>query len=629
MNDALVTGIATFLSQMPAHDAQAGVASVAALRDDIARLAPDELRAVLREVVLALGIDAVALSGALERAMRLDPIGNEAQPERSIALGLAAELLLVHPPLRLALAEARKSHAVMSAIEQALASLELAPSEIVALVAVPSERLRNHWLDGWSANHADAARDLVERWLVFDETTRRLGAEAIRPMIVAAVRAEHDRTWHDHVIEALERHSSEESWRLSVQLAACGWPQPEPGVADRHAAVLRRVARLPARLADAGLDAVRRDWMAHPEAVAATTLRIVDMLDRQPIDAQYLQIVLSLAVDNLRAALDQTLKAGGVFDQADRMIELLVELDPRAPGGSVDHFLATLLKLDVTKTRHAVESWLSRHAVVLWQKDAGFRDLFPFFAHCIDEKTRSEWLLDWLHASDAGVRMLAAKFLSLDEDVPFQREQLQWMSAGAVLASAHQLVATATRGEALVPRFWALVDARPDLSEPLGKLFLNDVLDDYPSTCRSTLNSRRAQLDREIEPRIEALEAQLASSLIERDTAIELRAAMPELRVTSGGRFEAWRMHNHAGQKEMRLARSRSVFAQFTTHFVVIEGEALESFGAQAAPMRFRRYSFSADLPRRINWDPLGNQMRRVSHLKRAAELLAADGLDS
>jgi hypothetical protein len=203
---------------------------------------------------------------------------------------------------------------------------------------------------------------------------------------------------------------------------------------------------------------------------------------------------------------------------------------------------------------------------------------------------------------------------------------LQALDERKVKVLTHEILAFghAMRSESLVRTLFHLLEARPSLQTFFTQLFVDEIAQMYPGTCRDALEQRRAAA----KPSTAATEQALQKHLNERDGRLERRLAVPEFRATSPARLPCFLWHEQMLREAQRDGANSSPLMRFAMHMVIARGEGSTTGATSPSEIKFKRFHFSTELAGDAIIDRPGAALRRLDHWRKAAALLEETGHD-
>jgi hypothetical protein len=635
MASPLVTRFGTFL-----------LAAIERSVPDLNR-AVDDVKAELRAEMAADGLERalVAVVTEIERPgpfwvkavhftnLYLDDA--ETRSSRSIAAALTKAVLTEQRLLRVAFFDAIDEHDTLSALEAVLPELNLKVDECVAFLLgvlrfAPQRaaNLRSSLaLIQWAQKHHGTACTLVESWLDGSAPAVSLPSDVLGAVVEGAVKGHGDLAWRDHILTRLIQCPDERAWSLAVWIACFGWAEPIPDVKVRHGELLRQVARLPRRLARAGLESLCREAFLYPRESFDALLVITDLVNIKTLPRHEGVPLAILTVETLTSIADVAHTLHVDVPGLEKALPLLLLVPAEAARSQVDRLLYELYELEPELSFMFLRAWVLQHHAPLWRMRAKLRDLFSLLTHKAGSERIAGWLLDIMRAPEAPLRRLGAQFVAMDESSEFPQSSLEALRPHEVEAIAHELVA-APRMNAmtLVRAIFRLLDVMGQQKDFFNELLVNELADMYPGACREELDRRRSASDRVPVPAVVSVEEALDARLRARLEHAERQWSVPELRVTSPALGQYWLWQARQMRETQRQGEQASPLMRLAHTVRVARGEGTLNAGGVPNVIRFESHEFFVELPASFIVDSVGAMMQRMTHLQQASELLKRHG---
>ncbi len=559
----------------------------------------------------------------------------ETRRSRSIAGALTKALLTEKKQLRVAFFDAIDEHDTLTALEAVLPELDLEVDECVAFLLgvlrfAPQRAatLRSSLaLIQWGQKHHGTARALVESWLDGSAPAVSLPSDVLGAVVEGAVKGQGDLAWRDQVLTRLTQCPDERAWSLAVWVACFGWADPIPDVKIRHDELLGQVARLPRRLARAGLESLCREAFSHPRESFDALLVVTDLVNIKTLPRQEGVPLAVLAVETLASIVDVAHTRGVDVPGLEKALPLLLLVPAEAARGQVDRLLYELYELEPELSFMFLRAWVLQHHAPLWRMRAKLRDIFSLLTYKAGAERIAGWLVDIMRAPQAPLRHLGAQFVAMDESSEFPQSSLEALQPHEVEAIAHELVAAPSmNATTLVRAIFRLFDARAQQKDFFNELLVNELADMYPGACREELDRRRSEADRVPDPAVVSVEGALDARLRARLDHVERQWSVPELRVTSPafGQYRLWQARQM--REAQRQGEQASPLMRLAHTVRVARGEGTVNAGGVPNVIRFESHEFTVEFPASFIVDSVGSTMRRIAHLQLASELLEGHG---
>jgi len=519
------------------------------------------------------------------------------------------------------------SHAVWDAAAASLADAEATPDEIIQFLSVLGRPQFGFLGDAaaglvaWTHRDPKRAVGLVNQ-LTSAELHER-GAGALQVLVETLGEDPAREAWLNEVFERLFASRKRMAWNLVVALECFAAP-PSTSVGQRHARMLARVLRAPGTLVPPAMHALRRDARTAPTESLSTLQQLLDLADLAASNDREPNDVLSVAADVASSALNG-LRARG--DDPSPVAAFLAALLPLGPGRTrhgLDFVLDGLLADRSEQVKSFFSEWLGMHSRAIAGGHSTLEELLPVLAHKLGPERETQWLCDVLVAGSPPARVAAATLLgSRKAGVP--EAAFRDVSETDARILMHEMIDCGRMGVPLLGALVRLASLWPSLIPEIGPILTEELAPNYPEACKALLPSLTAHAGGS-PPDVAAAWQSVASGI---DTAVNelteahsIRLSIPEV-VRIAPAAGVWRL---AQQREMdkayRVAQQRSVFASLVSVVPIGRGDqSLMAGFPNAAPTGFQDHSFTMVIPAGEVIDPLGEQLRRVTHLERAEQL--------
>ena len=479
-------------------------------------------------------------------------------------------------------------------------------------------------LGRWASSQTQSATLLVDELL----REKALDVSAAQVLIEVLAADPARATWRNDVVERLSGLKDIAANELAVLLECFAWPSGAAAT-ERHAGMMRRVVRSPLRFIPAALRALCRDARTEPAAALRTLNELLDLAEGSGVMSHAGQEVLAWSAEVLARAL------AGLRDRKEDeapLTEFLRHLVGLAPGSvrrglGLDVLLADLLTTCELAVRAFIASWLEAHHSAIVQNHETFADVLPLVAHKLGPDKEADWLLGFLVDGERPLREVAMTMLVAREG-GIGDGTLSALPQGDAEIVLHELVGAAWLGERVVGTLLRIGRRFAALAPAIEEILASEIAPNYPSACVQAARQLRAEASNLALAERQALEttaARIETALRVLEQAHRLRLGVPEiLRVAAA--TAAWSAaQQRAMDKAYRQARRRSLFSLIATTVPIGRGrESVMPWGPDPAPTPFQEHAFSMAFPAREAIDPLGERMRRLRHMQRAAELRKA-----
>ncbi|MGK3998509.1 hypothetical protein [Sorangium sp. So ce1024] len=602
--------------------------------------------AVLREAVEQISQPAEFWARAVDFvSIHIDEIGGKAA---SITQLLVLELLRHRKTLRVPFFQTVEDRILFN-VDRILPEIDLDVDECLAVIARCASGARDpivpFYSEGlleWARLHTETARAVVEAWLSGEARTNNLPPRVLGAITEGATKGTGGLEWKQEVLARLGTRPDEESWALAVFLACFAWQEAPPPPEERHIALQSQVTRCPRRLIGAGIAALHREAHTCPQEAFDRIFRLVELLDPQTLPWVETLIVATRAIGAFATALDTAQKQSLRIDAPERAVSLALLIPPifSTPPGLVvptdplqglDYFLYHLYPVDPRCVFNFISEWVLQYGGPLAASQRDLSQIFPMLTHHVGPDVVGAWTIEWLCADKPDLRHWAAIMLTYVEAPNLPIECLQALSERKIKVLTHEILAFGhnMRAVSLVRTLFHLLEVKPTLEPFFTEVFVDEIAQMYPGTCRDELEQRRALPKRTVKPSTIATEQALHKHLQERDSRLERRLAVPEFRATSPSRLE-WFLWQQQVQRELqRHGANSSPLMRFALQMVIARGEGSTTGTTSPSGIKFKRFHFSAELAGDAIIDRPGAALRRLDHWQKAASLLKGSGDDA
>lgn len=470
----------------------------------------------------------------------------------------------------------------------------------------------------WAQNHPREAEGFIRAWLASTEPVRKVSSRFMERLIAGAVASSPDDSFRSWVLSQLDGMPTKDAWNLAVFVECHAWPLSQYSDVDkRHAALVRRVSKMPEVLISTGLLALTNDAPYFPHNVLHTAVKLFELLPTTMATNELNKLAFMLV--DLAARVTIVGKSIPLSSQPfERILNYAKSIPISWNLWPLDALLSNLVNEWPDLVRQFLASWLEAAVNAIVEDHRSLEEMFSQVEHKHSELLL-QWLLTWMVSPSETLRFVATTLFGRRRSAEIPSDAVKGISELRLRALVHILASsTSLSGTTWIPILLRLALIRTTLLDEIRTVLLEEAVVQFP---RVLLDNLRIWA----QPTFENAAKTISEVLNRNRTNSELKRNVSELSIHPA--FAIWHQRqNEAMEEAMRQAYARSVTAKIATQIPIARGEGNSWSGDPDARVSFSRFEFSGDFPTLDLIDPLEARMRRakqhdlVRHLVEAAE---------